>query len=171
MSENWRPVTEFEGYYEVSNQGRVRSVPRVTVRSNGVPLTVRGRIIVQRPGNKHGHLKVSLQRDGIWSTRWVHRLVALEWCERAPGQDYVLHGPEGATVNKATNLRWGTAAENSADRKAFGAPYPPPREMCEAGHAMTPDNIYRPPKRPNDRHCKACQRDRVRAYRERKRSA
>lgn len=169
MSEQWRPVTGFEGYYEVSNQGRVRSVDRVTIRSNGVPMTVRGRVLVTRPDGQYGYQKVVLQRDGVWTTCFVHRLVALHWCERGPGQDYVLHGPGGSQDNSAANLRWGTPIDNAADRKAFGAPYPPPREMCGAGlHAMTPDNVYRPPRRPDDRHCKACQRQRVRDYRERR---
>lgn len=170
MSERWKPITGYEGLYEVSNKGNIRSVARVTIRSNGVPLTVRGKVIAQNPGNDMGHLKVVLQRDGVWRTFWVHRLVALEWCPRGPGLDYVLHGPEGETVNCADNLRGGTALDNAKDRAEFGAPYPPRQEMCGAGlHEMTEENIYRPPKRPNDRHCKACQRQRVRDYRGRKR--
>lgn len=169
MSEEWRTVTGFEGYYEVSNKGRVRSVPRVTIRSNGVPLTVSGRVLKCTPGNEYGHLKVSLQRDGAWTHAWVHRLVALEWCERQPGQDYVLHGPEGHTVNHVGNIRWGTQRDNAADRKEFGVPYPAPRDRCSAGHLMTEENTYRPPKRPNDRNCKECQRRRVRDARARKR--
>lgn len=170
MSEKWKPITGFEGYYEVSNQGRVRSVPRTTIRSNGIPMTVRGRVISQHPGNSFGHLKVVLQRNGKWTSHWVHRLVALEWCERAPGFDHVLHGPLGETENAASNLRWGTPVQNAADRKEFGAPYPGPRERCVAGHLMTEENTYRPPKRPNDRHCRECQRQRVRDYRKRQAS-
>lgn len=169
MSEEWKPIAGFEGYYEVSDQGRVRSVPRVTIRSNGVPLTVKGRVIAQHPAPPYGYQKVVLQRDGVWTTFSVHRLVALHWCDRQPGQDDVLHGPAGSQVNAAWNLRWGTPVDNAADRREFGAPYPPPREMCGAGlHPMTEENTYRPPKRPNDRHCKACQRDRVRDYRKRR---
>ena len=170
MSEEWKPVVGFEGYYEVSNQGRVRSVPRVTIRSNGVPMTVRGRVLMTTPDGQYGYQKVSLQREGVWTTHAVHRLVALHWCERGSGQDDVLHGPGGSQDNRAVNLRWGTPIDNATDRREFGAPYPPPREMCGAGHAMTEENTYRPPKRPNDRHCKECQRQRVRDYRDRKRA-
>ena len=158
-------MSEFAGLYEVSNRGRIRSTPRVITRSNGVPMTVRGTVLAQHPGGKHGHLKVTLIKNGVQATPWVHRVVAVEWCERQPGQDYVLHGPAGPTINDIGNLRWGTAIENSADRKEFGVPYPGPRETCAAGHEMTEDNVYRPPKRPNDRHCKACQRKRVRDFR------
>lgn len=165
MSENWKSITGFEGLYEVSDAGRIRSVPRVAMRSNGVSMTVRGTILAQQTGNDHGHLKVVLIRNGRWSSHWVHRLVALEWCDRAQGQDHVLHGPAGETVNTADNLRWGTPADNAADRKAFGKPYPPRRTHCTRGHALTPENVYVPPKRPNDRNCKECQRQRVRDYR------
>lgn len=163
MSEKWKPVTGYVGYYEVSNQGRVASV------ASGLPYRTRRVILTQTPRNQYGHLAVNLSRHGKVTSHYVHRLVALEWCPRGPGLDYVLHGPEGETVNTAENLRWGTPLQNAADRAEFGAPYPPQREMCGAGlHEMTEENTYRPPKRPNDRHCKACQRKRVRDYRERK---
>ena len=165
--EKWRPVTGYEGLYEVSDQGQVRSLDRVILRSNGVPMKVKGRVLQLKPGNKHDHLKVTLvngseQREVVW----VHRLVALEWCERLPGQDVVLHGKEGPTVNRADHLRWGTYADNYADMAVHDTlPVYVPPDKCLAGHPMTPENVYVPPKRPNERRCRECQRIRERRFR------
>lgn len=50
----WRPVAGSEGEYEVSSQGRVRSLPMVTLRADGKPLPVRGRILKTSTDSK-GH--------------------------------------------------------------------------------------------------------------------
>lgn len=160
MSEEWKPVTGYEGLYEVSNQGRVRSLPKKVRRPHTRPYTTKLYVLKGRVGNKHGHIHVILtDHNGKARNHWVHRLVALEWCDRLPGQDYVLHGPEGPAVNRADHLRWGTHAENDADKDVHRTrPIYMPPERCSAGHLMTEENTYRPPKRPTNRLCRECQR-------------
>lgn len=97
--ETWRAVPGFEGQYEVSDLGQVRSLPRP-----GTP----GGILHPWRNNK-GYLCVSLGRG---NKRTVHSLV-LEAFEgpRPPGME-ALHGPGGQDDNSRRNLSWGTKARN-----------------------------------------------------------
>lgn len=170
MSVIWRPITGYEGLYEVSNQGEIRSLPKTLNRHKTRPYATKMRLMTLRVGNKHGHLRVDLTGPGGVTSHWVHRLVALEFCHREPGQDYVLHGPNGPADNRASELRWGTAADNYADMAVHGTipEYVPPTH-CHAGHAMTPENVYVWSKRPTQRQCRECQRERQRRSDRRKR--
>lgn len=164
----WKPVPGHEGLYDISNLGEVVSLPRV-VRRGSRPYTTKRHTMTQTLGNDHGHLKVCLTGpDGKARHYWVHRLVALVFCERGEGQDYVLHGPNGPSDNRASELRWGTALDNAADAKAHGtAPVYVPPTHCSAGHTMTEENTYIPPNRGNERVCRECSRSRSREWRRR----
>jgi hypothetical protein len=74
--ENWLPVPGFEGLYEISDHGRVRSLARTVHRRNGRPLTVRQRILKPRQtGSSLGHLQVALYKPGGRKDCTVDRLV------------------------------------------------------------------------------------------------
>jgi hypothetical protein len=109
-AERWLPVVGFEGRYEVSDYGRVRS------------LLGRGRIMTQwRDAKRGGRFKVSLMlTDTSSRSLWVHRLVALAFLgPPAPDQE-VAHWNGVATDNRLENLRWATRLENAADSKRLG---------------------------------------------------
>ena len=79
----WRPIAGWEGFYEVSNRGRVRSMPRTITQSNGRPYRVRGRILKPTPHRRGSWpLAVSLARNGLGHPRLVHLLVAEVWGEQ-----------------------------------------------------------------------------------------
>jgi hypothetical protein len=79
----WRPVSGgFEGFYEVAPDGRVRGVDRVVIRRNGVPQTVRGRVLRPHRHKPSGMWSVVLSREGRQYTRYLHRLVAEVWEEQ-----------------------------------------------------------------------------------------
>lgn len=75
MTESWLAVCGFEGFYEVSDRGRVRSVDRVITRRNGMRYRARGRIL--RPGlHRNSWVKtVTLARAGHKHQASVHKLV------------------------------------------------------------------------------------------------
>jgi NUMOD4 motif len=82
-TEQWRVVVGWEGFYEVSNLGRVRSLPRTIVRRNGVRYRVRERILKpQRVRPCSDMTKVSLAVGGHSYCKLVHLLVRDAWGER-----------------------------------------------------------------------------------------
>lgn len=74
MTEVWADVVGYAGYYQVSLDGKVRSLARTVVRSGGRPLRVSERIL--RAFSTRGADRVSLSRDGIITHRKVYELVA-----------------------------------------------------------------------------------------------
>ena len=109
MSELWLPVIGWEGLYEVSDLGRVRSLPGGR-RKAGLLKTF----------NDGRYLTVNLHRDGKRSKRQVHTLVAAAFLGPRPEGQVIRHGPNGALDNRASELSYGTQKENCADRKRDG---------------------------------------------------
>ena len=73
MKEEWREISGWEGLYEVSNQGKIRSLARVVTKSNGVKQPVKARIL--RPAqNADGYLYCALSRNGELITVMLIRL-------------------------------------------------------------------------------------------------
>lgn len=113
--EEWRPVVGYEGFYEVSNMGRVRSVPRTVMHSRNGPMKLNSRVL--RP-NTHpaGHRMVDLRRDGESYMAKVHRLVLEAFAGPAPDGYDGCHNDGDPNNNRAENLRWDTHGGNMRDR-------------------------------------------------------
>lgn len=108
-AERWLPVAGYP-YYEVSDWGRVRSLPHRT-RSGSQP----GRILKPYPnGTDHGsgYLAVSLHKDGHRTCRKVHELVLTAFVGPRPDGMQCRHGVGGSFDNRLSNLCWGTAEDN-----------------------------------------------------------
>lgn len=102
--EVWKDIPSYEGYYMVSNKGRVKSLPR-----NG---TIRKeRIIKQKDVN--GYMTVHLRKSGYSKHRKVHRLVAKAFIEKNPGKEIVNHKDGVKGNNNVENLEWCTHSENT----------------------------------------------------------
>lgn len=116
ITEIWRPVTvpEFEDLYEVSNLGRVRSLPR----ENGYR-PVKGRVL--KPGHHGpGYKSVVLSGGGIRHSALIHQLVMRAFVgEPEEGQE-VRHLNGQRDDNRLENLAWGTSAENEEDKRLHG---------------------------------------------------
>ena len=115
MKERWKPIPGYEGQYEVSDQGRVRSSTRLVMCEGTVKGSYfsvkQGRIL--KPGRMPaGHLSVALGRR---NSQCVHRLVLLAFVGPAPAGCECLHTNGNPADNRLINLRWGTRSENNVD--------------------------------------------------------
>lgn len=153
--EEWRPIVNFEGLYEVSNQGRVRSLPRKA--RDGRVFLGRDKVLTK---DADGRVRVSLSRDGKPYSMRVHRLVALAFLgEPEPGQE-VCHNDGVASNNRVENLRWDTRKSNLKDSLKHGAwrNQNVDKEICVRGHPLEGNN--RRNQEETHRSCKACNRAR-----------
>jgi NUMOD4 motif len=117
--EFWRPVPDWEGWYEASDQGRARSMDRIVARRDGRLLQISGKILT--PWLRGCYPSVTLARPGGQVTVYVHSLVLAAF-DRAPlpGEE-ARHGPRGPAFNWwPEDLCWGTSAENTADMERDG---------------------------------------------------
>lgn len=149
-TEIWKPALGWEGLYEVSDQGRVRSVDRIDCSGK----RRRGRIL--KPGDKSGYLAVNLSCNGRSRLTSVHVLVLEAFVGPRPPGMVSCHGVGGAHDNRPTNLRWDTCAENNRDVVRHGHHNQSNKTACPLGHEYMPANL-----KPHDlakgyRRCKAC---------------
>jgi hypothetical protein len=110
--EIWRDIIGYEGLYQVSNMGRVKSLERDVASKNGSKRTVREQILKSNT-NQDGYLQVSLYYSGKMKTFKIHRLVCEAFHENPKNKPCVNHIDENKTNNAASNLEWCTYEENN----------------------------------------------------------
>lgn len=123
--ETWKAVPGFEGLYEVSDLGRVRSLDRVVaVRNRWGSFTLRrftGRVLRPETNTARGGYRyVNLHADGEQHLRRVAVLVAAAFLGPRPQEQEVRHLNGRAADDRAANLDYGTRKQNAADREAHG---------------------------------------------------
>lgn len=139
--ETWKPVPGWEGYYEVSDAGRVSSVPRSVPRSNGRPLNLRGRILKCSPSSD-GYPTAALCRDNERLLRSVHLLVLEAFVGPRPEGMEACHHDDIPTNNQLSNLRWDTKPANTYDRIRNGLHVQARKTHCPQGHPYDEKNTY-----------------------------
>lgn len=112
--EIWKPVIGYEGLYEVSNHGRVKSLDRIVKKSDGSKRTVNERILKVSIGT-HGYLIVNLWHQGIKKNKKIHQLVAESFLNhtRCGMKLVVNHINFDRKDNRVENLEIVTNRENS----------------------------------------------------------
>lgn len=112
--EEWKSVAGYEGIYEVSNWGRVRTSLNINF-GHYKP----GKVFNLHLG-KNGYFMVGLWRDKKRVPTTVHSLVLETFVSPRPTGMVCRHLDGDRTNNAVNNLQWGTYEENSADRKGHG---------------------------------------------------
>lgn len=156
--EQWQPVQDFEGFYEVSDAGRIKSL----TRKAGDGRTVKERFLKMSPLSS-GHIRVTLYRDGVAHRFLVHRLVAFAFVDGDKTLN-VLHKNGDPANNRSSNLKWGTQSDNTKDAIRHGT-YKNANTFkthCPRGHEYTDENTYVNPR--GSRECRICRDERVRNY-------
>lgn len=120
MDERWLPVVGYEGFYEVSDRGRVRTIERQVNYKNIKTRTVPPRIRSTNALCK-GYPAVNLSKEGETKMRAVHVMVleAFEGPKPTPAHEGC-HADGNPLNNVFGNLRWGTRKENKADQFIHG---------------------------------------------------
>ena len=108
MAEQWRDIPGWEGLYQVSNIGQVRSLDREIRCINGVLKRLRGKVLTPAAAPS-GHMSVVLGRG---NTKQVHQLVMSAFVGPKPAGMEVLHKDHNPGNNRRSNLKYGTRSEN-----------------------------------------------------------
>lgn len=153
---NWLPVVGYEGLYEVSDDGQVRSVDRVVPRGSGT-LFVRGRALI--PTKIGAYQTVGLSKVGVCATRRIHNLVLEAFVGPRPEGMVACHNNGRRDDLRASNLRWDSQSANLFDAVKHGTHHNAAKVQCKRGHPFTPGNTYINPTS-KGRQCRQCIRER-----------
>ena len=124
MNELFVDIKGYEGLYQISNLGTVKSLEHSIIRSNGIKQTFKEHIVKPSIGNT-GYYIVSLWRNGKQDTRLLHRLIAEHFIPNPDNKPFIDHintdrtdntvclNDDGSVNYEKTNLRWVTPKENN----------------------------------------------------------
>ena len=112
LVEEWKDINGFEGFYQISTMGRVRSLDRVVHCGYGKCRKERGRLLKLAICKSNGYFIVVLRRDNKPKTCLVHRLVADAFILNTNDLPEVNHKDENKLNNNVTNLEWCTHKYN-----------------------------------------------------------
>lgn len=143
--EEWRPVVGYEGFYEVSNMGQIRSLSRLVVGGNGARKFQVGRVLSQSRTGKTakrgaGYMAAKLSVHGTGKLTKVHREVAIAFIPNPLGLPQVNHKDTNTFNNRAGNLEWVTNAGNIQHASRNGLLRPQRGERCVT-HKLTEQEV------------------------------
>jgi len=107
IQEKYIPIKGYEGYYEISNLGNVKSFP--SLRKNSIKYDRVLKPIITRTG----YNDVKLCKEGVGIRFRIHKLVAIHFCKNPDNKPYVNHIDGDKSNNLYSNLEWCTAKENT----------------------------------------------------------
>jgi HNH endonuclease/NUMOD4 motif len=142
--QEWRPVPDYEGLYEVSSKGLVWSLYR--------------HIVLKPSLGTNGRLHVGLYKDGKRTTVYVHQIVAGAFHGKCPPGQEVRHWDGNRLHNAADNLVYGTRGQNALDSVRHGTHNEARKKKCPEGHPLDGK------KGNGKRYCKTCNRKRRHTY-------
>lgn len=111
--ELWKDIPGWEGYYQISNLGRAKSVRRTISDKNGVTRPIRERIIKVHPsGPNRAYLGFGSHRNAVSGRIYIHKAVANAFIPNPFGKKCIDHINTDTFDNSVNNLRWVTMSEN-----------------------------------------------------------
>jgi len=112
-TEIWKPIKGYEGRYEISNFGRVKSLDSRHKKYHG-------KIMKPWENSNKKYLYITLRKNNEKKTYAIHTLVLNTFIGENPGGKQCAHYDGNPENNHVENLRWATAKENIDDRKRHG---------------------------------------------------
>lgn len=113
MNEIWKAIPGYEGLYEVSNTGQIKSLERIVLFRHS--RRTHPEIIMKQSKNiitKHGYMRVTLCKNGLFSKMLVHKIVCLAFIGEAPKGHVVNHKDLNKSNNYLVNLEYVTTRQN-----------------------------------------------------------
>lgn len=145
----WFPIPGWEGHYEVSIHGEVRSLDRTTTKGQ----RIKGQVLAPN-AMPNGYLMVSMYRGSKRKAVTIHRLVMEATHGPCPDGYEVCHRNGQSNDNRRANLYYGTRSENNLDKVKHGTDHNASKMHCKQGHEFAPDNTYR--RTTGGRACRRC---------------
>lgn len=112
LKEEWRDIKGYEGLYQVSNKGRVRSIAHFIEAIKGHPQLTRGKILNNWVHPQTRYVITDLYRDNIRKHVKTHRLVAEAFIPNPDNKPFIDHINRDRQDNRVENLQWVTKSEN-----------------------------------------------------------
>ena len=128
MTEIWKDIKGYEGFYQVSNIGKIRSVDRLVHNPRYGFQKLKGKLLSASP-NSHGYPQIGLTQKGKRKTLKVHSLVALYFLDKISNKNEVNHKDGDKLNNRVENLEWCTRSENILHAFAFDLKEKPKGEL------------------------------------------
>ena len=109
--ELWKDIPNYEGFYQASDLGRIKSLDHV--RKNGTNEYIQKGKILKFNKNNSGYYQVRLSKNGVAKTYRVNRLIALTFIENPLNKETVNHINGNKLDNRVKNLEWATEREQA----------------------------------------------------------
>ena len=150
---DWFPIPGWEGAYEASMHGAIRSLDRITTKGQ----RIKGQILAPNV-MPNGYHMISMWKASKRTARTVHRLVMEAISGPCPDGHEVCHRNGNRDDNRWMNLYYGTRSENNLDKVKHGTDHNASKTHCKHGHEFNSDNTrWRPG---GGRACRRCQANR-----------
>lgn len=133
LLEIWKDIEGYEGLYQVSNLGRVKSLERTIVRSDGQKRFLPEKILSCSLDDR-GYVRAKMCRNNKHISKRVHRLVAETFIDNPDNKIEVNHKDGIKTNNKISNLEWATGYENLKHAHRNKLILPPPIKYGSDNH-------------------------------------
>lgn len=158
IEEEWRPVVGYEGLYEVSSLGRMRSLDRYVTPNHGRWTYFVPGVVLKPLTQKSGHLAIWLS-NGTARREMIHRLVLAAFVGPCPVNMEGCHNNGNPGDNRVSNLRWDTRSSNRRDSVIHRTHMNSRKTHCQHGHLLVEPNLKPAALKKGSRYCLACGRE------------